>query len=120
MDFRLLVFLLVASPALAQDHTSHAPAGPPEGNYGQGHEKWHNIYRGMHNTLGGSCCNGGDCRPTVAKFEGGKWWGKLNGVWTPIEPPKRVPEHPYSWNETAHICAAGNTVYCFIPPDNGT
>ncbi len=55
MDFRLLVFLLVAGPALAQGHSSHAQAGPPEGNYGQGHEKWHDIYRWMHNTLGCSC-----------------------------------------------------------------
>jgi hypothetical protein len=32
MDFRVPVFPLVASPALAQDHTPHVPIGPLEGN----------------------------------------------------------------------------------------
>jgi hypothetical protein len=43
MDFRLVVVLLAASPALAEVQTSHVPVRPSEGNCGQGHEKCHNI-----------------------------------------------------------------------------
>lgn len=43
MDFRLVAVLLAASPALAVVQTSHVPVRPSKGNYGQWHEKRHNI-----------------------------------------------------------------------------
>src|SRR3989344_6323103 len=94
-----------------------------EGYYGVGHNKWHDIYEGMHNQNDVLCCHSGDCRPSSTKVENGRLYVKVNGEWLFAPPNSRVKEYPYSWSETAHVCTmfpADRHVICVAPEGPGT
>lgn len=71
--------------------------------------------------VGGSCCNGQDCAPTKAYWDGARWMAAYNGRYIPV-PPEKVLKFP-SPDGNAHLCAAmllaptGVTIYCFMPPE---
>ena len=130
MVYRILVLILLSAfPAMGQeDHTIHTPNTPrvnqsfPQGYYGVGHDKWHHLYKNMHNVNGGSCCTdaaNGECRPTTSKVIDGKRYALVDGHWMEINPNRFVKEYKFSFSDTAHICAKGTSIYCFIPEGPG-
>ena len=120
-----IILIALSAPAYSQD-------GSALGDYGFGHDEWHDWYNTGEN--GGplmrpnqkhtKCCDG-DCRPTVAAFKNGAWKVYVDRGWEP------VPEHVIKWgltppNGTAHVCASKRTehskpiIFCFIVPEAGT
>lgn len=117
--FACLPLFAAEAQDVSSDKTPHGAKLPyAEGYYGVGHEDWHDIYSKLHNQKGTHCCNNNDCRPTVAKFENGKWYAKVQGVWMYMEPSRNVQEYKYSWSDTPHVCVSPDMyIFCFVPPN---
>lgn len=125
----------LASPAHSADFFN---ADRPEGFAGEGHAANHVHYDGLRNPEGQSCCNGKDCRPTVARFDGMRWWVKVNNVWRDDFSSGKMLSDEWlrseqarlhqtvqgQWSTEAHVCASIDlaynpaktppTIYCVI------
>lgn len=82
----------------------------------------HDIYTDWQRPdVGGSCCNGIDCAPTQAYWNGKRWMAMYQGKYIEVPPEKVLKRKNPDGN--AHLCAAqliaptGVTVYCFMPPE---
>lgn len=125
----LLVLASVAFvlPASAQDGLR---SNRPMGFFGEGHEANHGHYRNLYNADGGSCCDGNDCRPSQARWNGTTWDIMVNGEWrtmSPLANGKVLTPEVFAaqgrqrWDSQAHVCTnfSGTTIYCIIPPGPG-
>ena len=126
----LAAALLAVNPAFSEDRMMSAR---PRGFMGDGHAENHANYQGLINKQRGSCCNGGDCRPTQARFNNStsRWEAMVDGVWQTIENSNLILDDAWlqaqgrhRWDRQAHVCATarppnGNaTVYCLLPPSS--
>ncbi len=115
MNRLLILALVAASPALAQE----------DGNHGQGHDTWHGDFyqRLVTPETKVSCCNLADCRPTSGRVVGDHYEVKVNGAWVAVLPSKVVkvaaPDQGF------HVCAPINFsgkpehIYCVVlPPES--
>lgn len=142
---RTIIALALALVVLAFLAAGALPAGAadllsplrPEGFAGEGHAANHEHYQGLRNPAGTSCCNGIDCRPTIARNINGFWEVKVNGVWRSDFSGGRVLSDAWlrleqarlhqsvvgRWNTEAHVCASVDisgrvpTIYCVILSD---
>jgi hypothetical protein len=111
----------------------------PRGFEGEGHAQNHQHYDGLRNPAGMSCCNGKDCRPTVARNINGVWQIMVNGEWRSDFSNERILNDAWlqleqqrlhqpitgRWDTQAHVCAStvpvGSkykaTIYCVILSD---
>lgn len=106
----------------------------PQGFAGVGHAENHAHYEGLRNPSGMSCCNGRDCRPTVARNVGGHWEVKVDGIWRSDFTGGQVLSDAWirleqarlgqlvegRWNTEAHVCASiavHPVIYCVILSD---
>lgn len=137
MTAALALALLVGS-ASAADRLLTPPLRP-QGFAGVGHAENHAHYDGLRNPGGMSCCNGRDCRPTIARNVSGFWEVMVNGEWRSDFDGQRVLSDAWlkmeqqrlrqpitgRWNTEAHVCASevaiGSktkaTIYCVILAD---
>jgi hypothetical protein len=99
-------------------------AGAQEGQFGHGHDMWH---QGFYQTLQRPdtktpCCNLTDCRPTSGRQVGDHYEVKINGAWVSVPPDKilktTAPDLGF------HVCVPfkfdgqPNHIYCVvIPPE---
>ena len=116
---RLVIALiaLLASPALAQDH---------HGDFGDGHDPWHEGFysRLLTPETKVSCCSLADCRPTEGRQVGDHYEVEIGrGQWVRVLPSKVVKTTAPDWG--FHVCAPQNFsgkpehVYCVVlPPEN--
>lgn len=128
----LLAGLVWGCDSYAQDGLQ---SSRPHGEFGVGHEAYHDWYYGLRNAVGGSCCNGIDCRPTTGRWndETQTWSFELGeGNWRTLLPGEAYKvitgemlaqqnrPRPEDAN-SAHVCTNPNssTVYCFIAPASG-
>lgn len=103
----------------------------PQGYFGEGHDLYHEQYKGLRNARGGSCCNGKDCRPTTARWnaETNTWDVMVDGQWRTLDQSDAYKvlsgalleaqgrERP---NAQAHVCAGrSGWIFCVIPPASG-
>lgn len=110
----LLAFLLLATPALAQ-----------EGYQGRGHSDGHaDFYKKLVTPeTKVSCCNLSDCRPTSGRAVGDHYEVKINGIWVRVLPSKIVKVS--APDQGFHVCAPGRFdgkpehVYCVVLPPEG-
>lgn len=129
MRFLPLLFSVAIGAAHAQEamHSSR-----PMGFFGDGHKENHAHYDGLMNAVGGSCCNGKDCRPTQAHWDDaagtwdfmvdGKWHSLTMGdVYKVLTPEVFMSQGRERWDAQAHVCTNldGTVLYCFIPPASG-
>lgn len=132
------IFVIMLNKALV------SPAGAadlftpdrPQGFAGVGHVENHAHYEGLRSPEGASCCAGKDCRPTVARFDGGRWEVKVNGIWRDDFSAGKVLSDAWlrleqarlrqpvegRWNTEAHVCASFTPgprpmIYCVILSD---
>lgn len=108
------LFLSLASPAAAQDHSGSADYS---GRHGDGHAEMHDIYKlwtppQNPNT---SCCDNSDCRPTRAFVDDEGHWRAWNGVlWLQV-PQDRVLPPNHAGDGRSHLCEKEQFIYCFAP-----
>lgn len=138
LAFTFFINLALARGAQSADFFN---ADRPEGFAGEGHAANHAHYDGLRNPEGQSCCNGRDCRPTVARFDGARWWVKVNNVWRDDFSNGKVLSEAWlrseqsrlhrivegRWSTEAHVCASIDlaynphstppTIYCVILSD---
>lgn len=139
----IFVFTILINLALVRSAQAADLFNPdrPEGFAGEGHEANHVHYNGLKNPEGMSCCSGRDCRPTVARFDRGRWEVKVNGVWRDDFSSGKLLSEAWlrleqarlhrivegRWNTQAHVCASADlaynpagtkpTIYCVILSD---
>jgi hypothetical protein len=101
------------------------------GDFGFGHEQYHDWYNTGENggpllrpygTPGIKCCDG-DCRPTKARLkEDGSWEVWVERRWLPV-PPERIKTNVSNPSTLAHVCASKDygisppAIFCFVPPE---
>jgi hypothetical protein len=99
-------------------------AGAQEGQFGHGHDMWH---QGFYQTLQRPdtktpCCNLTDCRPTSGRQVGDHYEVKINGAWVSVPSDKilktMAPDLGF------HVCVPfkfdgqPSHIYCVvIPPE---
>lgn len=135
IEILLLTAILVVLLSMAAHADGRLQSARPQGMFGEGHAENHMHYDGMTNKQGGSCCNGGDCRPTTARWnaKAGRWEALVQGAWQRIENENLILDdawlehigHP-RWDQLSHVCAAERpqsngtyTVYCLLPAGSG-
>lgn len=131
--FALAVMAVLAMSALPAGAQDRLQSQRPMGYFGEGHEAHHQHYINLKNANNGSCCNGLDCRPTQARWNGTTWDVMVNGVWRTLKPsetytvltPEVFAKQGISrWDSQAHVCTSyGDAllakIYCVIPPASG-
>lgn len=95
----LIVFALLAIAGAARAEDCR------EGEYGCGHHENHEQFKTLRGPDGGSCCESGDCRFTVARpADGPTGWEVWDGLgWAPV--PKTAMLKP-------DILGVGRTIIC--------
>lgn len=90
----------------------------------QAHDEYTN-WKQPH--TGVSCCSERDCYATEAQFKDGTWYARRreDGKWLAVPPEVVLDERPA--DGSAHVCAPAPiysastvTVWCFVPPNNGS
>ena len=113
----VVAMITATTPAHAEQYMCEVPH-KWVGNYGEGHALFHDWYKTLSSKSGRNCCNGSECRPTQAEYRQDGWYAKVDGAWT------KMPEEAVIGVESpdlgAHVCAVGDTVYCFDPGLSGT
>lgn len=68
-----------------------------------------------------SCCNTMDCSPAEYRFSGGDWFARKAGTDGQfVKIPENTIEHERDTPDgRSHLCARGESVYCFIPGAGG-
>ena len=121
----ILIVLLAAMPALAQDDHHGAGHATHEGYHGVGHDTWHQSFYSklMRKFTEVSCCDLSDCRPTVSRIIGDHYEVKVDGVWMTV--PKDTIQTVLAPDGGAHVCAPKQTganrgtIYCVVlPPES--
>jgi hypothetical protein len=111
---RILALILLAGPALAQEHLHHPVADMPL------HEKFYQHWY-MPDNPNKSCCNKADCYPVEVRFLHGHWQAKRreDGKWLWV-PDAKVERHRDNPDGRNHLCAPPpnasyppDTVFCF-------
>jgi hypothetical protein len=114
ISYFALVIYFVAAMAHAQ-----------EGNFGEGHEHWHESFysRLITPKTRVSCCNLADCRPTSGRQIGDHYEVKVSGEWVRVLPDKVVKVS--APDQGFHVCAPRNFsgqpehLYCVVlPPES--
>jgi len=96
-----------------------------EGDYGTGHDKWH---QGFYSTLKrndgqGPCCSLMDCRPTQSRMVGDHYEVKVDGEWMAV--PNDKINNVVAPDGGAHVCAPRQVgpnkgvLFCVILPSEG-
>jgi hypothetical protein len=115
--------LLMADPALAQEHHAHGGSGNGghshgpasrghSGHHGVGHDTWHEgfyskLKRKDNKT---SCCNLNDCVPTQSRMIEDRYEVLVEGEWTPV--PRDVIQNVTAPDGGAHVCfPKASTIY---------
>lgn len=111
---RLLALLLLAGPALAQEH--HHPTETIYGATAKFYETWERP-----DMPGLSCCNRSDCDVAIeVKTVGGKLFARKKGEGPLVSiPPEKIEQRRDSPDGQSHLCAIGSTVICFIAGAGG-
>jgi hypothetical protein len=62
-----------------------------------------------------SCCNLMDCAPAEARMVNGQWMARKEGDarWYTV-PPGKIEHNRSSPDGRNHLCAMGDSVYCFV------
>ncbi len=109
---QLLVFLLLASPALAQERHH-----PPEDI--AIHEQFYSTWQRPDNRFQ-SCCNNQDCAPVQhVRWVNGELQMQrtLDGVWLTI-PKERMEQNVQDARDSpdgrSHMCSSGNLIFCAV------
>ena len=92
----LLALLFFVTPAFA--HT---------GMDGTDYSAW------VRPDVGGSCCNNMDCEVAHARWIENHWEVFLDARWVVVPDEKVMKVFPHEAPVNAHICHAGNFIYCF-------
>ena len=121
MKRRILVTLLGGAFGLVL----YVSAAAQEGNYGVGHERWHQGFysRLKRNDGRGSCCSLMDCRPTQSRAVNGHYEVKVEGEWVAV--PEDKINKVIAPDGGAHVCAPRQVgankgvLYCVVLPPEG-
>jgi hypothetical protein len=133
-----LVFIIALIAVLASGERAKAQdsfmSERPQGFAGEGHPEHHHNYEGLRNSMGGSCCNGKDGRPTQGRWnpETESWEAMVNGQWQTVPWPNVVDDGLLAaqgrqrWDNQSHVFASPMRkpdgtyqIWCFIPGESG-
>lgn len=128
--FALAVMAVLAMSALPAGAQDRLQSQRPMGYFGEGHEQFHDFYKGLKNARGNSCCNGQDGRPTQGRWNGVTWSLMVNGQWRTLSPEEAfkvltpdvlAAQGRARPDNQAHVFTdrTGKHLWCFIPPASG-